>query len=57
MVAIRNNGGLVFVFLHFLACCGFLTLNNHLKIALEGMGSVVGRLKRKNVAERKFEGV
>ena len=47
MVAKRNNGGLVFVFLHLLACCGSLALNNPLKIALEGMGSVVGRSKVK----------
>lgn len=47
MVAKRNNGGLVFVFLRFRACYGSLALNNHLKIALEGIGSVVGRSKVK----------
>lgn len=57
MVAVRNNGGLVFVFLHLLTCYGSLALNNPLKIALEGIGSVVGRSKCKNVAEQKFEGV
>ena len=41
MVAKWYNGSLVFVFLHLLACCGSLALNNPLKIALEGMGSVV----------------
>ena len=47
MVAERNNGGLVFVFLHLLTCYGSLTLNNPLKIALDGMGGVVGRSKVK----------
>lgn len=57
MVAKWYNGSLVFVFLHLLTYICSLALNNPLKIALEGMGSVVGRSKRKNVAERNFEGM
>jgi hypothetical protein len=57
VVAIWYNGSLVFVFLHLLTYLCSLALNNPIKIALEGMGSVVGRSKCKNVAERKFEGV
>ena len=39
-MAKRNNGGMVFVFLHLLDCYYSLALNKPLKIALEGTGSV-----------------
>lgn len=47
MVAKWYNGSLVFVFLHLLTYLCSLALNKPLKIALEGMGSVVGRSKVK----------